>query len=173
MKMFLALLTLMSAVHAQSGQLPRAQVGRFGNGCGDQGEPAFPATIVVQGLPVFGQTMSTAYNSPVFVQYPFTRMPVLVVGLSRTASRGGVPLPFLLDRFTYQMGGFDCYALCSDEVTVTFSGHVLAYQIPIPNDRRLLGMRIYMQWYIWYQVLASQILRFWVVTDGAVLTIGY
>ena len=174
-EIILCLATLVAVSPAQTDpQLARAQVSTYGHGCGDQGEPAFPAYISIQGLPSLGQTYTVGYTAPRWVTLPhYQNKIILVTGFSRTVARNGVPLPFYLDRVYYMMGGYDCYVLCSDEIIISFNGGIAGYPIQVPNDRRLLGMTLYHQWYLWNWVGGGIIFYYWLVTNGAMLRIGY
>jgi hypothetical protein len=68
-------------------------------------------------------------------------------------------------------GGLDCDVLCSQD-WVQNRGGASEIVFDIPDDPRLIGVRLYQQWYFYVIVRSTPPFTFWTVSDGGEMTIG-
>lgn len=141
----------------------------YGLGCNNRGIPPITTpTIYVRGLPGIGKTIEVGVEGrPRFsVHYQHTR--ILITGVSRT-SYLGVPLPYRIDPWRMNYTG-NCDFLCSMECFELVQSDL--YRLDIPPEPRLIGAKLYHQWYIWYFVTGSFPDTFTILSNGGEMTIG-
>ncbi|MEZ5966881.1 MAG: hypothetical protein R3F56_23780 [Planctomycetota bacterium] len=140
----------------------------YGQGCNNRGiPPALPPSFYTRGLPVIGKTFEIDFQGGPRFSVPHQRSPVLLTGVSRT-SYSGWPLPLRIPPWIMNYTG-DCDLLCSMECV---EGALSAIQFHIPPEPRLIGAKLYHQWYIWYFVTGSFPDSFKIVSNGGEMTIG-
>ena len=142
----------------------------FGQGCGATwGEPPTRAQMVLSGVPRIGQSVQVSVVGPHFTSRGYSRVNMLVTGMSRT-SYAGLNLPHLFPWWVTGGGGTDCYALCSIEAFEFLSPAFR--QIAIPANPSLIGLKLYQQWYLNYILRGPTVHVFYITSDAAEMTIG-
>jgi hypothetical protein len=160
---FLTLAAVVSIVPL-SGQ---ASYVNYGHGCNAFGSEA---QIGIRGLPRIGTSIIiSGSGGSLNLSRPYSIIKYLATGSSRTSYLGW-PLPFRIPPQWINYGGLDCDVLCSHEwVQNAYGGEIL---MDIPNDHRLVCMKLYQQWYFLVVVRAIPIFDFWFVSSGGEMTIG-
>lgn len=155
---------------AASALSAQASYTTYGLGCGAHwGEPPTRARIAFTGLPRIGHSVQVSYVGPHFSSRPYSRIPILVSGTSRT-NYAGLSLPYLIPEWFIGGGSTDCHVLCSIEaIEGVFSSYL---QIDIPANPSLVGLKIYQQWHTTYILRGPTVEVFTVLSDGAEMTIG-
>ncbi|MEZ5966880.1 MAG: hypothetical protein R3F56_23775 [Planctomycetota bacterium] len=141
----------------------------YGQGCNNRGiPPVLPLTIHAQGVPALGKSIEiSVHGGPTFsVPYHFNKL--FFTGVSRSSYLGW-PLPLQIPPWMMNYTG-NCDLLCSREIVEPVNPATV--QIHIPQEPRLIGAKLYHQWYIWYFVTGSFPDSFSIVSNGGEMTIG-
>ena len=141
----------------------------YGQGCNNRGiPPALPPTIRVRGLPAIGKTIEIEVHGGPNFSVPFHFNKVLLTGVSRTSYLGW-SLPLRIPPWVMNYTG-DCDLLCSMEFVEAV--HPAAVVLQIPPEPRLIGAKLYHQWFIYCFVTGSFPDFFMIVSNGGEMTIG-
>lgn len=140
----------------------------YGQGCNAFGTPT---QIGARGTPRIGTTIIIGGSGGTLnLAWPYSVIGYLATGVSRT-SYAGLPLPLRIPPYLINYGGLDCDMLCSVE-TWQNRGFASEIAIDIPYDHRLIGVRLYQQWYFTVVVRATPPFSFSQVSSGGEMTIG-
>ena len=145
----------------------------YGQGCWSLGEPGARVTLSASGSTRIGGTLTVSFTNPTWQSRNWIVVPTLVTGMS-DRTWAGLTLPFGI--FHVPVVAPDCMLYCSVDVVVPVgssrnnrSGSVT---LQIPNDPRLIGLRLYQQWFL-ETITDGTFADGWIsFTNGGALTIG-
>ncbi len=154
-----------------------ASITYYGSTCGPQAPSGSPRILVEGGLPKLGNTLGVSQRGVTVQVFPdcrWTGAELLVLGASRTQAFG-VPLPILVPFALTQ--GYPCLLWTSSDLILPGVALSDGRPLTIPNDARLLGMHVYLQWFVYYRSDGNGPLCFpqferWMASDCADLLIG-
>jgi len=138
----------------------------YGHSCGNWGSPPSQPQIVALGTPKIGARVLIDVVGVPRYQVGQQCWLVLFTGTSRS-SWLGQPLPYALS--VGLMNTVGCDLLCSVEIASYGDGVVF----DIPEDPRLVGVRLYHQWFIECLVRGIPIFGFRVTSNAGEMTIGW
>jgi len=159
--LFLLLLSCARLLGAQT-----AAFTTYGHSCGNWGSPPSQPQIVALGTPKIGSRVTMLSVGIPRYQVGQQCWPWLFTGLSRTAWLGQ-PLPYALS--VGLMNTVGCDLLCSVDIANYGSGVIF----DIPQDLRLVSVRLYHQWFIQCLVRGIPIFEFRVTSNAGEMTIGW
>ena len=151
-----------------------ASVTYYGLTCGPQ-PPSGSPKISVVGLPKLGSTIGISQRGVAVQVFQGCRWfggEALALGTSRTQAFG-IPLPFLIPFSLTE--GFSCFVWTSSDLILPLAVIGDGRSITIPNDTRLIGMHVHLQWFVYYRndgVFCSPYFERWMTSDCADLLIG-
>ncbi|MEZ5966879.1 MAG: hypothetical protein R3F56_23770 [Planctomycetota bacterium] len=147
--------------------LGQASFVTYGQGCNNRGiPPVTTPSIYALGLPALDKTIEIFVAGLPRFSVPHQIAPVLITGVSRTSYLGW-SLPLRIPPWMMNYTG-NCDLLCSMEQLDSMPSGA----IHIPLEPRLIGAKLYYQYYIWYFVTGSFPDSFSIVSNGGEMTIG-